>query len=343
MNLWVSAAASQGLRRIDPSHLPPSLRARPSTSLAFEFLDQPFALELGVEPSPPLVRGIAKHFFQIDPDQARSETTFDLQWIGGQLFEVELGVADGLEVVSAGPSDVIESFHLSHQVSVPVHNNPAQQARRLHLRLTPLARDRNRVTFKLEGLQRIPAEGPMKLGLFTLGKAPVTASYALTAERGRLLELGDESGSLRRSNDRKDRPADRPPSFPPNLTGSTTLLLVGDGDSTYLPIRITRQARRLSRDTVLTAQVTARWVDLLERTTFSIRHGELRAVEIRVPSAIADRWELLEREEVAAMSSAKIRMGRGATACRLIGPFSTRSHCGFGIGCPYLQSPIQRL
>jgi hypothetical protein len=299
MNLWVSAATSQGLRRIDPSHLPPSLRARPSTSLAFEFLDQPFALELCIEPSPPLVRGEAKHFFQIDLDQARSETTFDLEWVGGQLFEVELGVADGLEVVAAGPAEVIESSHLSNEVSVPLQTDPTQQTRRLRLRLTPLARDRNRVTFKLEGLQRLRSEGPMKLGLFTLGKAPVTASYALAAERGRSLELGDESGSVRRSSDRKDRLQDWPRSLSPISTGSTSLLLVGDGDSAYLPIRITRQARRLSRDTVLTAQVTARWVDVLERATFSVRHGELRSVEIRVPSAIADRWELLEREEVA--------------------------------------------
>jgi hypothetical protein len=301
-NLWVSATTSQGLRRIDPSHLPPYLRARPSTSLAFEFLDQPFLLDLGVEPSPPLVRGEAKTFFQIDLDQARSETTVDLQWVGGQVFEVELGVADGLEVVSAGPAEVIESSHLTNEAAGQGHDDSTPQSHRLRLRLTPLARDRNRVTFKLEGLQRIPAEGSMKLGLFTLGKTPVTASYALAAERGRLLELEDESGRLRRSDDLKDPHQIWPVGWPRPLSeksmGSAALMLVGDGDSAYLPIRITRQARRLSRDTVLTAQVTARSVDLLERTTFTVRQGELRSVEISVPAAIADRWELLEREEV---------------------------------------------
>ena len=276
-NLWVERDDVAGPERIDPSHLPPYLRARPSTGLAFEFLDQPFLLDLGVEPSPPLVRGEAKTFIQIDLDQARSETTVDLQWVGGQVFEVELGVVDGLEVVSAGPADVIESSHLTNEAPGHGHDDSAPQSHRLRLRLTPLARDRNRVTFKLEGLQRIPAEGSMKLGLFTLGKTPVTASYALAAERGRLLELEDESGRLRRSDDVTDQYqgwlAGWPRTLSPKSTGSAALTLVGDGGSAYLPIRVTRQTRRLSRDTVLTAQVTARWVDSLERTTLTVPPG----------------------------------------------------------------------
>ena len=48
---------------------------RPSTRLAFEFLDQPFLLELLIEPSPPLVRAESNTVFQIDQDQAQSETS----------------------------------------------------------------------------------------------------------------------------------------------------------------------------------------------------------------------------------------------------------------------------
>ncbi len=294
----MSATTSQGLRRIDSSHLPPYLRARPSTSLAFEFLDQPFVLDLAIEPSPPLVRGEAKTFFQIDRDQARSETTVDLHWVGGRVFEVELGVAPGLEMVSAGPADVIESFHLTNEI-------PGQgqgEARRLRLRLTPVARESNGVTFKLAGLQRIPPEGSMKLGLFTLGKTPVTASYTVATERGRLVELEDESGRLRRSGGPDDQhrgwPADWPWPLAQKSTGSTALTLTGDGDTAYLPIRVTRQARRLSRDTVLSAQVTARSVDLLQRTNLTVHQGELRSLEICVPAAITDRWELLDRDEI---------------------------------------------
>src|SRR5205807_1467012 len=74
-NLWISPATSQGLRQIGPNKLPLELRARPSTSLAFEFLDQPFLLHLEVAPSPPLVRAQSRSLFRIDRDDARSETT----------------------------------------------------------------------------------------------------------------------------------------------------------------------------------------------------------------------------------------------------------------------------
>ena len=55
-NLWISATVSQGVRPIELGGLPVDLRERPSTNLAFEFLDQPFSLHLDVEDSPPLVR-----------------------------------------------------------------------------------------------------------------------------------------------------------------------------------------------------------------------------------------------------------------------------------------------
>jgi hypothetical protein len=301
-NLWVTVTKSRGVRRIDPSHLPPYLRARPSTSLAFEFPDQPFLLELGVEPTAPLLRGETKTLLQIDRDQARSETTVILQWVGGRVFEVEMGVADGLEVVSAGPSEVIESSHLTNEAQPGGRGDSRAPARYLKLRLTPGARESNRVSFKLAGFQRIPQEGLAKLGLFTLGVPQATAAYVLTAERGRLLELMENSGGLRRSSALADQPerssAEWPSPHSQTSTGSNTIMLSGDGDTTFLPIRITRQARRVSRDTIVTAQVNARSVDLLERTTFRVHQGELRTVEIQALPSIAERWDLLERDEV---------------------------------------------
>ena len=57
------------MRKVDIGKLPADLRTRPSTSLAFEFLDQPFLLDLGVEPSPPLVRADSKTIFRIAPER----------------------------------------------------------------------------------------------------------------------------------------------------------------------------------------------------------------------------------------------------------------------------------
>ena len=116
-NIWVSPVTSRGLRRIDTSFLPKILRERPATIMAFEFLDQPFLLDLGVDPAPPLVRAETKALFRVDSDQARSETTIELQWVRGRLFEVELGVAAGLQVDSVGPPDVVESSSLSPEIA----------------------------------------------------------------------------------------------------------------------------------------------------------------------------------------------------------------------------------
>ena len=108
--------ASQGLRPVDTDKLPADLRTRPSTSLAFEFLDQPFLLDLGVESSPPLVKADLKTLFRIDADRARSETTIELDWVRGQLSELELGVAPGLQLISVGPPEVVESSHLADEI-----------------------------------------------------------------------------------------------------------------------------------------------------------------------------------------------------------------------------------
>jgi len=302
-NLWVGAAMSQGLRRIPPGELPTDLRKRPSTSLAFEFLDQPFLLDLGVEASPPLVRAESRTFFQIDADQARSETTIELQWVHGRLFEAEFGVAAGLQVVSVGPADVVESWHLTSEIAGRDPGAPQQQDRRLRIGLTPLGRGQSKVTIRLAGLQRIPPEGSMKLGLFTPDQTTsASASYALVADRSLALELEDDSGPLRRSSDLappfQGPPGDWPWASSSKEASSPPLLLWDDGNSKYLSIRITHLVRTLHHDTVLSAQVMTRGVDVVQRTTLGVRHGALGSLEIRVPAAIADRWELLEKERV---------------------------------------------
>jgi hypothetical protein len=300
-NLWVGAATSQGLRRITPGELPTDLRKRPSTSVAFEFLDQPFLLDLGVEASPPLVRAESRTYFQIDADRARSETSIQLEWIRGRLFEVELGVAAGLELVSVGPSDVVESSHVTAETTGQFVRGSNPHDRRLKIRLTPVASNQKKVTIRLAGVQRIPPDGSIKLGLFTPDQpASARAYYAIAADRGLALELDDDSGRLARSS-----------VLEPSLPGqsedwrwasthgelsSSTLLLSDEGNSAFLPIRIKRLARSLSHDSALSVAVTARALEVIQRTTLAVRHGALASVDIRVPAEICDRWELLEKE-----------------------------------------------
>ena len=302
-NLFVKPSTSQGLRRVDTDNLPADLRARPSTRLAFEFIDQPFLLDLGVESSPPLFKADMKTLFRIDADRARSETTIELDWVRGQLSELELGVAAGLKLLSVGPPEVVDSSHLGKEIVSRGPKGPIDDARLLRVRLTTLGRDSNKVTLVLAGLQRVSSHEKLNLGLFTpLQATSVSASYTLVADRGLALELEDDSGRIRRFTD-PSVAANGPKSGWPWTTPRdeqmlTPLLLMSDSHARFLPIRIVRHARTIAQDTVLSAQVSRRWVDLLVRTNFVVRHGVLDSLEVRVPAGIADRWELLDKELV---------------------------------------------
>jgi hypothetical protein len=302
-NLFVKPSTSQGLRPVDTDKLPADLRARTSTSLAFEFLDQPFLLDLGVESSPPLFKADVKTAFRFDADRARSETTIEFDWVRGQLSELELGMAAGLQLISVGPPEVVDSWHLADESVARRPEEPIDRSHLLRVRLTTLGRDSNKLTLVLAGLQRISTDGKLSLGLFTpLQATSVSASYTLVADRGLALELDDESGRIRRFMDQSvsasGPKAGWPWTSPREEQGLAPLVLSSDSPARYLPVRIVRHARTIAQDTVLSAQVSKRWVDLLVRASFAVRHGVLNFVEVRVPAGVVDRWELLEKELV---------------------------------------------
>ncbi len=189
-NLWVAPASSQGLRRILPTSLPQELRERPLTSLAFEFLDQSFSLNLDVEASPPLVRSRSRTLFHIDGDRVRSDATIELQWVRGRVFEVKLDLGPGLEVVSVGPTAVVEAWNPTSPSSTA---GAGPESRGLMIRLAPPVRDQNRVALQLQGYQRLPREGPMKLGLFAPDETTaVGASFVVAGDRSLSVELDND-------------------------------------------------------------------------------------------------------------------------------------------------------
>jgi hypothetical protein len=315
-NLFIKPSASQGLRPVATDKLPADLRARPSTSLAFEFLDQPFLLDLAVESSPPLFKADLKTVFRIDADRARSETTIELDRVRGQLSELELGVAAGLELIAVGPPEVVASSHLSDETVARGPRVPVEPTRLLKIRLTPLARDANKVTLMLRGLQRVSPGDTVKLGVFApLAATSVSASYALVADRGLALEPEDESGRIRRFIEPAVVAGNSRAAWPQTALGAdpsvTPLLLADDSNARVLPIRIVRHARTIAQDTVLSVQATRRWVDVLGRATFAVRNGSVRSLEIHVPASIADRWELFDKELVD-----REELGRNADGAR---------------------------
>jgi len=299
-NLWVNPVLGRGTRQIDPRELPTDLRARPSTNLALEFREQPFQVDLLVEPLPPLVKAGSKTSFWIDSERARSETTIDFSWVRGRVFDVELSVPVGLQIVSIGPPDVVETSNLTSEDSGSA--GAGQTARRLTIRLKPAARDQNKITVDVQGLQPIPPGGLAKVGLITpLHATSVAASYDLLAERGLVLELDEESGRFRRSYEpaaQVARSVSRDwPSRARSADGDATpLLLSGDGSASELPIRIIRHERTVTHDTEISAQVSRRSIDVVQQTNLVVHFGVLGSLEIRVPAAIAERWELIDKE-----------------------------------------------
>ncbi len=141
----------------------------------------------------------------------------------------------------------------------------------------------------------------MNLGLFApLQASSVRASYALVGDRGLAPELEDESTRIRRASDSLGETSSPKTGWPwtslRDEQNPTPLLLVDDSHSRVLPIRIVRHARTIAQDMLLSAQVSRRWVDVLERVNFAVRHGVVNTLVVRVPAGIADRWELVEKE-----------------------------------------------
>ena len=199
---------------------------------------------------------------------------------------MELAVAPGLRVVSIGPPDVVESSHLATRATDRAHGESSSEASRLSIRFTPFARDQNKVVLRLIGQQSVPHEGSIKLGLFRLEEAiPFHATYSLVAERGIALELEENSGRLRRATESTSgsgvTPSELPWASPRKDASTRPLLLEDDGNAPAVPIRITRQARSLSQETILTAGVLPRSIDVSQRTNLTVRHGSLSALEIQ--------------------------------------------------------------
>src|SRR5262249_32300553 len=132
--------------------------------------------------------------FRIEENRARSDATIELQWVRGRLFDLELGLGPGLEVVSVGPSSVVEAWNLTGGDSDRRNADGGDEPRRLTVRLAPPVRDQSRVPLQLAGSQRLPRGGPVKLGLFTPEETmAVEVTSTITGDRSLSIELDEDA------------------------------------------------------------------------------------------------------------------------------------------------------
>ena len=278
-NLFVSVLKSRGLRRIDPRDLPTALKSRVGTTVAMQFGEQPFALSLGVEPSPPLFRAESTALLSIEPDGVRNETTLDVERSRGSLYEIEVAVPPELKVASVGPPELVEAAAAS-----------ASQAggeagpRILRIRLTPQARDRSSFSLKLSGRQAAAGTGDVRLGLFApRGAATSTTTIAVSAGPDVSLEPTDDSM------------AQEPPDAAgpkPSAGVAPSLRLRTSRNPTALDLRLGRRAMEVRRETSLAARVSRRVVEVRQETKLRASHGAPASLTVLAPAGVAPGWEV---------------------------------------------------
>jgi hypothetical protein len=301
-DLWVGGTPGRGLRRIDPrTELTPELRARPATTLAFAFADQPFDLSLRVDRSPPLVRTEARTTVALDARQARVDTWLAYQPAHGRLFDVAIGLPEGLELESVGPREVVEASQRERDSAGSAPHPQAQvqagAGRVVTCRLTPQAQEGGEFTLHLTGRQPLDPARPVNLGLFQpLDATSGGGRIAVLTGRNVTVDLPGAGAATATGGFRPavgEPPGDWPwPADRDRTAGSLPALwLRHDGRPAELPLAITVHPRALSYRTSLSVQVERRWISVEQETECSVHFGTLSSLEVEVPSLLRGRWE----------------------------------------------------
>jgi hypothetical protein len=309
-NVWVGGTAGRGVRRIDPrTELPPDLRARLAASLAYVFADQPFELLLRLDPSPPLVRTDARTTVSLDGQQARVDTWLTYQPAHGRLFDLAIGLPDGMELESVGPKEVVDAAQR--------HAAAALGARILRLRLTRQAQEDDEFTIHLTARQAVDASVPLDLALFQPldatsggGRIAVLTGRNLTVD----VRFPDPPGGALAFRTAFQEPPDDWPWPAEHAAGTpATLWLRQDGNPPILPLAIDVHPRTLSARTSLRVEVKRREVAIEQQTECTVHFGTLDSVDVEMPSELQGRWEpvgneVLRRTELGASRDGNLRV-----------------------------------
>ena len=296
--------SAQSLHRIDPRELPAELRSRPGTGTAYQFLDHPFKLGLGIESSPPLYRAETSTRMVLDSETLSVDTTLQVQRVRGRLFEIEVVVPHGLQMTSVGPADLVES-------AIPVASQPLATASGLQrdlaevlkIHLTQLGRDSRSFSLRIRGRQRIGLERAVKLGLFATRDGVSTAStVSLFADREITFEPDDpvQWDGSGEGGFRIQSPAEKSPANPANTQGERLPIVVTKSNQNpiWLCGHLTRHPLSITHDTKVSAHLTRRSIDVRQDSELRVRHGSVSSLTVRVPLSTPQPWQVQAKETI---------------------------------------------
>ena len=307
-NLWIDQAAGRALRRIDPrTELPEELRSRPNTVLAYQFFDQPFELNLGIEPSPPSVYSESRTTLRLDPGRARLDTWVVYRSGRGRLFEVTLCIPRGLILDSVGPDEVVESSRVTAEAArCGAPGTTTEGSSAVTVRLTEKAREGGDFRIHLVGRQALDPSRPVSLALFQPdGTSTGGGRIAILTERDVTVDRPEApvggSGEPFRPEPNEPPPdwswpADRP------AADSPVLWLNYDGHPARIPLRVTVHPVSVSHATRVDVTVAPGSTEIRQESDVTVRFGALGSIDVAVPPALVGRWEIengdvLKREE----------------------------------------------
>ncbi len=296
--LFLNPTVGRGLRRIDPrTELPESLRSRHDTALAFEFNDQPFELNLAIDPAPPRITFDSRATVEVGPHSARVDCYLDCRVAQGRAFEVRVGLPRGLVFESAGPPEVVASAQVVAAGPRPGVAAGPDVPRSLVVALNRQAKEADAFTIHLTGRASFDATGPVAIPLF---QGP-----ADSANGGRVAVLGERDVSVELA-EAVDGPGpfradpEVPPAgwaWPAGASGrsgveSARLWLRCDASPERLPLRVTARPRAVRHESTMAVAVDGRGADVVDEVSGEVASGGLTRLDVVFPPEIPARWDL---------------------------------------------------
>jgi hypothetical protein len=295
-DLWVSGSAGRGLRRIDPrSELPASLRARPSTVLAYKFVEQPFDLGIRVDPSPPSVQVDSQTTIAVNGRVAHVDSTLDYRVTRGRVFEVRVAMPRDLELETVGPDSAVEEWQSLDDVAPEAD----REERAVVVRLAARAREDGQFRLRLSGRQRIGAsDGPVRVGLFQprgasvrIGQLAVVAAKNVGIDLEQSAEPKATAGWFEPAIG--EVPTDWPwPASRQLLSRTPALWLRLQENPAFVLLRVTLRQRTLEHESMVSARVHRDGLDVRQEFTCRARNGDFSRIELLVPPPLEGRWDL---------------------------------------------------